>query len=68
MWYENHATLVEFGRAMAKVDSWDANEVLDFMEKPWKWEPEFKDWNARGRPRGPDDDGWELFAKAMEKL
>jgi hypothetical protein len=68
MWYENHATLVAFGRVMTKVDGWGAEEVLDYFEEPWKWEPEHTDWSHRGRPHGPEDDGWELFVKAMEKL
>jgi len=36
-----------------------------FLEKPWKWIPEYTTWIEHGKPR-KGGQGWEAFVAAME--
>lgn len=43
------------------------DDVLEFLERPHKWEPEVTLWRSAGRPT-PEDPGWELFAARARRL
>lgn len=50
-WWETHTELVAFARVL--VDSQgtlEAADVIRYLEKPWKWGPEYERWVALGRP------------------
>lgn len=32
------------------LGSTSVKDVLDYFEKPWKWDPEHEEWVAGGRP------------------
>lgn len=39
-----------------------------FLEKPWKWAPEWVAWVAECEPSDPTSDGWDGFAAVVEGL
>lgn len=49
-WYEEHAELVAFLRAVAGPSEWDVATLLYALEKPWKWDGEHVAWTAAGKP------------------
>jgi hypothetical protein len=54
--------LIAFGKALDA-----AHAGLDwpyFLEKPWKWAPEYVDWCRHGYPT-PDDAEWGDFLLAL---
>lgn len=57
---------IEFASILIFAD-WltEANDVLDFFEKPHKWDREHQAWTAAGMP-GPQDRGWEAFCATLE--
>jgi hypothetical protein len=40
--------------------------VLEFFERPWKWEPEHQIWVDCGRPDNSEDAGWESFVARLD--
>jgi len=46
-WYEHHDELLAFARHMVEADDWDAQALLAYLEKPWKWTPERNVWVAQ---------------------
>jgi hypothetical protein len=59
----------KFSRILCAAGVMDSDQLGDFMEKPWKWQPEFDLWHAHGRP---DLDGsaekFDAFAGACLRL
>lgn len=51
-----------FMRCMRVADSWSAEDVLDFIEKPWHWQREFDLWQSAKKPQ-PEDDNFAVFAR-----
>lgn len=49
-WYEEHAELVAFFRAVAGPSGWDVPTLLYALEKPWKWDAEHVAWRNAGKP------------------
>jgi hypothetical protein len=48
-----------FVQAMLEAGEFpDTDELLAFLEKPWKWAPVQEQWVMLGRP-GPDDATWQ---------
>jgi hypothetical protein len=45
----------------------DPEAILDYIEKPWKWAPEYAEWVNAGRP-SPDDAAWDTFAAKLTAL
>ena len=42
-WYQSHTSLVEFAGWMVEEHFFTTpGEVVDFMEKPWKWTAEYQ--------------------------
>lgn len=55
-WYEDHAELCTFMRALARAaqsgqleGTMSLDELVDVFEKPWKWTDEYEAWVAAGR-------------------
>jgi len=49
-WWASHAELFEVGSMLAELLTWSEEDVLRFVEKPWKWGDERGRWIALGRP------------------
>lgn len=49
-WWSSHGELYEVGSMLATVFAWGSDDVLRFMEKPWKWSDEREQWISLGRP------------------
>lgn len=45
-WWKVHDNLVFLTRYMADSDNYDAGTIADVVEKPWKWEDEYKEARA----------------------
>lgn len=41
-WYDNRSHLLELGQYLVDVEGYDAQRLLDYFEKPWNYEEEFK--------------------------
>ena len=63
----------EFGLILHLAGAMPPN-VLDYFEKPWKWEPEYFKWVEAGKPyppeaSSPDDVAtWESFVTSLEEI
>lgn len=69
MWTEDRVEVLTFADVLVTADYLDTPRVVvDFFDKPFKWGNEHKLWVGFGRPIDRNRDGWELFAKALEKL
>lgn len=50
-WYQYHDEVVGLGRHLVETFYLaTAAEVVDYMEKPWKWGPEWLAWKAAENP------------------
>jgi hypothetical protein len=58
-------TARQFVSAMLDAAGWSAPDVLDFMDKPWKWSDEFALWCEHGKPTAGDE-GFAAFAGLIE--
>lgn len=67
-WAGDHAELLELARALVAAE-WltNADEVLDFMEKPHKWDSCRQAWVTSGRPT-LESAGWEMFTARLRRL
>ena len=67
MWTEDLSELVTFAGVLVRADMLStADDVLYFLYKPWKWEPEHEVWEGCGKP-DLDDEGWDFFLRKMER-
>lgn len=66
-WFEERAELAAVAR-MLTAANWltSPEDVVYFLEKPWKWENERDAWIGAGRPMA-EDAGWQLFAARLER-
>lgn len=58
-WYEEREELLSFARVMKELGAFgcgadEADTVLYYIEKPWKWTEEHDDWVSLGRPSADD--------------
>jgi hypothetical protein len=60
--YADFAAVLVEGGSLA-----DPDDLLDYIRKPYKWAPEYVAWANRGKP-GPDDEAWDRFADALNRL
>lgn len=66
-WTENRLEVGQVARMLVDAEVLSsARDVVDFLEKPWKWEPERALWLSAGRPR-VGEPGWELFAARLDR-
>ena len=54
--------------AMSEAASWNLTNVMEFLEKPWKWANEYGAWARCGSPRDSDHVAFEDFLTELEKL
>ncbi len=67
-WFNDRGELAAVGRALIDAGCFtDPVEMLDFIEKPWKWSVDRDVWFAAGRPY-LSDPGWELFQVRIDAL
>ena len=61
-WCADLQIVLAFGRVLASAEVIDdaASAVLDYVEKPWKFAPEYAAWEAVGNPT-VGDVGWDAF-------
>jgi hypothetical protein len=45
-WYEDHENVCAFLRWMVEDARADAALILEILEKPWKWSPEYDEYLA----------------------
>lgn len=62
-WYNDHRELVLFAETLMELGEVNtAEQMLAFVEKPWKYNEAHDAWVREGRPLGPEDpEGWEPF-------
>lgn len=66
-WTDGHKELAEVAGMLVDLQALDsAEDVVDFLEKPWKWETERDAWISADRPH-PTDAGWELFTARTQR-
>lgn len=59
-WFESRQELLAFARALDGCGAFDEDGIPDllyFLERPWKWTPEYNAWVAAGRPAETLQDG-----------
>lgn len=67
-WTTDRGELAGVGRMLIEAGYFSTPEdMLDYIEKPWKWSGERDLWVAAGRPSSSDP-GWELFAARLGAL
>ena len=49
-WYKDHDEFTDFARALVAANAINAETLLDYMERPWRWAEEHAAWVAAGRP------------------
>jgi hypothetical protein len=68
-WTDDFAEVVVFGHVLVTTNELDdARSVLDYFEKPHKWQPEYELWIEAGRPREASDAGWAQFTHNLQWL
>ena len=45
-----------------------AENIIDFLEKPWHWQTEYDLWVACGQPMYSGDPGFQQFDDEISKL
>ncbi|WP_461666582.1 hypothetical protein [Gordonia sputi] len=65
-WCADFQIVLAFGRVLVSAEVIDdaASAVLDYVEKPWKFAPEYAVWEAVGNPT-VGDVGWDAFCVAV---
>jgi hypothetical protein len=47
IWWNDHSTVISLAYWLESNDKFDKrDDVINYFEKPWKWEDEFFDWKA----------------------
>ena len=49
------------------VDIADPDAILDYINKPAKWAPEYMAWVNTGQPQ-PDDAAWDGFCDLLQEI
>jgi hypothetical protein len=52
-WYEDRDELVDFARHMVDADEWNENNLMEYLEKPWKWTDERDAWMRTDKAAPP---------------
>lgn len=59
--------LLAFARALDSAGQFQkVSEVIYFLEKPWKWAPEWAVWTTVGKPMDESEAGWEAFQESVD--
>ena len=68
-WTFDHSQIVSFAEILFEADVLDtARLALDFMAKPWKYQPEHDVWHKLGEPLPHDGLRWDTFIAKLEAL
>lgn len=43
-WWEIHENVYTFARHLVEIEDMDIENLLYFIEKPWKWDPEYQEY------------------------
>lgn len=55
-WYLTRDELLAFATILTDAGEFpEAEDLLRFIEKPWKWTPEYEAWVRQGRPAKVED-------------
>jgi len=65
-WITDHDELCRLAAVLLYARHSTGLEVLEFFERPWKWEPEHQLWVDCGRPDNSVDEGWESFVEQLD--
>lgn len=50
------------------IVAWDPDfDVIDLLQKPWKWDAEFTLWLDNGKPTSDEDESFERLIELIEK-
>lgn len=66
-WYDDRERLRAFASVL--VDEYilrGTPDVLDFIEKPWKWNEEFTIWQKWEYPQ-KGDSNWDIFLEELSQ-
>jgi hypothetical protein len=71
-WYAEPDQVLTFGRVLADAELLDddtAKAAFDYIEKPYKWDPEHAIWDVSGHPTSDADDNWrwKKFLRGVEQ-
>lgn len=59
-WWADHRNLAAFCRHLVREEGYEIDEIVDVLEKPWHWSPEYKLFRAGvgidPQDREPDED------------
>lgn len=72
-WWEDQNELVEFAKVLYEAGSiTEAGHVINYMEKPWKWQYEHRLWKSFGKPSLDDEEFnnflRELYGRSQKRL
>lgn len=65
----DHDNIVSFATMMTRdaLEFPTGEDLLEFIEKPWKWTDDFELWEQFDKPRAGDPK-WEDFMDALMEL
>lgn len=66
-WFDDPDQVLAFGGLLVAAGEFDtAQSLLDYIEKPWKWDRERDQWIAHGRPNAEDNpEQWQAFVELL---
>lgn len=66
-WFDDPDQVHAFGGLLVAAGEFDtAQSLLDYIEKPWKWDRERDQWIAHGRPNAEDNpEQWQAFVELL---
>jgi hypothetical protein len=65
-WIHDPDEVLAFGRVLVDSDELDsARDVLDYIEKPQKWNNEHELWEHNGSPCDSTERGWDEFLRGL---
>jgi hypothetical protein len=70
-WFDDYTEIVKFGQVLYAADRFgepEAQSVLYYFEKPWKWDNEHDAWVKRGQPIEAGQHDWDGFLHDTEVL
>ena len=68
-WYDDPQAVHAMGTVLADVFILqDAESVLYFFEKPWKWTDEYRLWQSYGFPANDEGEAWARFSEALDEM
>lgn len=67
-WIGDHQELAATARMLYAANVlFTAEDVLDWLDAPWKWQSERDAWIVAGRPF-PTDPGWDLLEARIDRM